>query len=108
MQRYRVSKGWADGTMDMNDAAVAAHRAKGYQVDLLGPSTVILCDDNGAPLDWEQVGRVAYLNGEASAPALNIHVQAAIAGLSVGGGAADIMRAFAKGWTAENLAAGVS
>ena len=52
-------------------------------------------------IDFETLGRQAYINDAPAAPALNAQVQAAIAGLPVGGGAADIMRAFSRGYEAE-------
>lgn len=58
-------------------------------------------------IDWEAVGRQAFHDGQHRAPALNETVLAHIAGLPVGGGAADIMRAFTRGWDAKNFAAPV-
>ncbi len=58
-----------------------------------------------APIDWAQVGQDAHASGEPAAPALNSHVREAIAGMAVGGGAADIMRQFLDGWNqAQTLA----
>ena len=54
--------------------------------------------------DFKEVGRQAFANGEPAAPMLNPQVREAIADLPVGGGAADIMRAFSEGWHAANLA----
>jgi hypothetical protein len=59
---------------------------------------------NTAAIDFETTGRQAYINDEPAAPALNAHVQAAIADLPVAGGAADIMRAFTRGYEAEREA----
>jgi hypothetical protein len=53
------------------------------------------------------LGRSAFHAGEHSAPALNPDIMAAIAGLPVGGGAANIMRAFSAGWMEANLQAPV-
>lgn len=58
-------------------------------------------------VDWEAVGRQAFENGEHSAPALNATVMAHMAGMPVGTGAIEIMRAFTRGWDAANLAAPV-
>jgi hypothetical protein len=55
-------------------------------------------------VDFEALGRQAYINDEHGAPALNAAVQAAIADLPVGGGAAEIMRAFSHGYEAERQA----
>jgi hypothetical protein len=55
-------------------------------------------------IDFEALGRQAYLNDEHGAPALNAAVQAAIADLPVGGDAAEIMRAFTRGYEAEREA----
>jgi hypothetical protein len=60
-----------------------------------------------APIDWKEVGRRAFHAGEMAAPALNRQVMDAIAGMPVGGGAADIMRAFSAGWDEANMAAPV-
>jgi hypothetical protein len=54
--------------------------------------------------DFESIGRQAYRNGESAAPALNARVQAAIADLPVGAGAANIMRVFTRGYEAERAA----
>ncbi|PKV79591.1 hypothetical protein ATK86_3989 [Nocardia fluminea] len=51
-----------------------------------------------APIDWAQVGQDAHARGEPAAPALNSSVREAIAGMAVGGGAAEIMRTFLDGW----------
>jgi hypothetical protein len=52
-----------------------------------------------------ELGRSAYHAGSPISPALNSEIQAAVADLPVGGGAAEIMRAFVDGWTTANLAA---
>lgn len=49
---------------------------------------------------FENLGRQAHANGEMSAPALNAEVMAATDGLPVGGGAAQIMKAFSRGYDA--------
>lgn len=54
-------------------------------------------------ISFKEVGRQAYLNGESAAPALNPAIIEAISDLPVGGGAAEIMRAFQVGWTQANL-----
>jgi hypothetical protein len=60
-----------------------------------------------ADTDWQAIGAAAYAVGEPNEPALNATVRAAIAWLPVGGGSAEIMAAFNRGWTAANLAAPV-
>lgn len=54
-------------------------------------------------VDFYELGRQAYANGESSAPTLNAQVRQAIADLSTGSVAAEIMKAFAKGWHDANL-----
>jgi hypothetical protein len=49
-------------------------------------------------IDFREVGRQAFAAGQPCAPALNAEVMAAVDGMSVGTGAADIMRKFAAGW----------
>jgi hypothetical protein len=59
-------------------------------------------------IDFVQVGREAFAQGEDSAPALNATVQAALEGRPVGDPAnLAIMGDFSKGWHAANLAADV-
>lgn len=57
--------------------------------------------------DFERIGAEAFANGEMGAPALNAEVQAALAGVPVGGGGYEIMAAFSRGWNAANMAAPV-
>ncbi|MEV4209800.1 hypothetical protein [Nocardia salmonicida] len=58
-----------------------------------------------APIDWVQVGSDDHASGEPPGPALNSSVREAIAGMAVGGDAADIMRRFLDGWNqAQSLA----
>lgn len=54
--------------------------------------------------DFKQVGREAYRNGEPASPVLNETIREAISGLTVGGGAAAIMRDFSQGWHEANAA----
>jgi hypothetical protein len=56
---------------------------------------------------FQEVGRLAFENGESSAPVLNPLVQEAIKDLRVGTGAKLVMKAYAEGWHRANLAAGV-
>lgn len=53
--------------------------------------------------EFVKIGREAYAKGERRAPLANAEVYAAIENLTVGSGAADIMRAFCKGWDDANL-----
>ncbi len=59
------------------------------------------------PIDWFEVGRRAFANGEPAAPTLNPHVREAVERLPVGGGGTEIMGEFGRGWHAANLAAPV-
>jgi hypothetical protein len=49
---------------------------------------------------FEALGRAAWDAGRPAAPALDVDVRAAIAGMPVGGGAAAIMSAFSAGYEA--------
>jgi hypothetical protein len=54
-------------------------------------------------MNWEEVGRHAFANGEHSAPALNADVMAALEGLPVGHpDVMVILGGFSRGWTAAN------
>lgn len=53
---------------------------------------------------YENLGREAYLAGKANIPTADSEVWAAIENLPVGGGAAQIMKAWVKGWTDANIA----
>lgn len=55
--------------------------------------------------DWAKLGRQAHADGRLSVPMADPAVAAAIEHLPVGGGAAEIMRAWTDGWHAANLAA---
>jgi len=48
---------------------------------------------------FREIGRQAFHDGGPRAPILNSEVQAAIAGLPVGGAAAAIMREYSRGWS---------
>lgn len=54
--------------------------------------------------DWTELGREAHAMGLPRIPAADPAVAVTIADLAVGEGAADIMRAWGKGWDAANLA----
>lgn len=49
---------------------------------------------------FENLGRQAHRNGKMNAPALNPEVMVAIDGMPVGGGAAEIMKAYSRGYEA--------
>lgn len=54
--------------------------------------------------DFTEIGRQAYAAGQSCIPAFSPEVIEAIEGLPVGHGAYEIMKAWATGWTAANLA----
>jgi hypothetical protein len=56
----------------------------------------------------QTIGRNAFLAGEPSAPILNPVIAEAVANLPVGGGAAQIMKAFVEGWHTANLEAAIA
>lgn len=51
-------------------------------------------------VDFRALGYQAYQNDEPAAPWLNPTVQNAVAGMPVGGGGVEIMRAFQAGYSA--------
>lgn len=55
----------------------------------------------------ETIGRRAYRAGASRVPARDEEFGALVGDLPVGGGAAEIGRAFLRGWDAENFAAPV-
>lgn len=55
--------------------------------------------------DWHAIGYAAYLNGESGVPTANSAVMQAIGDMPVGGGGAEIMRAYQEGWQAANAEA---
>jgi len=58
-------------------------------------------------IDFRELGRQAFVAGQPSAPALNAEVRAAIDGMPVGTGAANIMRKFSAGWHEANASSGL-
>jgi len=55
----------------------------------------------------EAAGRAAFARGAGRFPVADVAIEHAIVGLPVGGGAVPLMRAWARGWDAANLAAPV-
>lgn len=110
MRRYRVSKGIVSGTIELNDKAAQDYRNRGYTVQDIGPSLMITYGDDGLPTDWEHVGYAAFHRGTPAVPYLDRHVTDALEVLQLqpGQGAADIFRAWSRGWTRANLAAPVA
>lgn len=60
-------------------------------------------------MNFTEIGRQAFHNGDMAAPALNPEVMLALSGLPVGSTEGlQIMKDFNAGWTAANLAAPVN